>query len=88
MNIYVENIPLSTAQEELRQLFVPYGVVESIFLVKDKNSGMLKGTAYVVMPSDGEAEQAIAGLDGIELCGHYLNVTEAEASEFPSGDYW
>ncbi len=88
MNIYIENIPLSTTEEELRQLFIPYGKVESVVLVKDKKSGMPKGTAYVVMPSDIEAEQAITGLEGIEYCGQHLHVTEAEAADFPSDDYW
>lgn len=88
MNIYVENVPLSTTEEELRQLFTPYGTVESVFLVKDKQSGMPKGSAYVVMPSDAEAEQAIAGLEGSEYCGQELRVVEAQAEDFPSDDYW
>ena len=87
MNIYVENLPLSISEEELKQLFSPFGTVESLFLVKDRDTGMPKGTAYVVMPSGVEAEQAIAGLDGIEYSGNHLRVTHAEA-EFPSQDYW
>ena len=87
MNIYIENVPVSTTEEELRQLFIPYGTVESVVLVKDKRSGMPKGTAYVMMP-DVEAEQAIAGLEGIEYCGQHLHVTEADAADFPSDDYW
>jgi RNA recognition motif-containing protein len=87
MNIYIENVPLSTTEEELKQLFTPYGTVESVVLVKDKRSGMPKGTAYVMMP-DGQAEQAIAGLEGIEYCGQHLHVTEADAADFPSDDYW
>jgi RNA recognition motif-containing protein len=88
MNIYVENLPLSIKEEELRQLFSPFGTIESIFLVKDRDSGMSKGTAFVVMPSDVEADQAIAGLDGTEYDGKNLRVTRADAADFPSGEYW
>lgn len=88
MNIYVENLPLSTTEEEVRQLFVPYGMVESIFLVKGKNSGMPNGTAYVHMPSDVEAEQAIMALEGMEYCGQHLRVIQADIADFPSEDYW
>lgn len=88
MNIYVENLPLSITEEELKQLFMPYGSVESVFLVKDKKSGLPKGTAYVVMPSDIEAEQAIAGLEGADYYGQNLRVTQAESGDFPSGDFW
>lgn len=88
MNIYIENLPLSITQEELKHLFMPYGTVESVFIVKDKKSGMPKGTAYVLMQSDIEAEQAISGLDGTDYYGQNLRVIQAEIADFPSGDYW
>ncbi len=88
MNIYIANLPSSITQDELQQLFAPYGMVESIYLEKDKHTGMSKGSAYVIMPSDVEGEQAIAGLDGTEYQGQNLRVTQAETSDFPSGDYW
>lgn len=88
MNIYVANLPLSANEDEVKQIFTPYGVVESVFLVKDKHSGMTTGTAYVVMPSDVEGEQAIAGLEGTDYQGQNLHVSQAEDADFPSGDYW
>lgn len=88
MNIYVSNLPLSVTEDELKQLFVPYGTVESLFLEKDKHSGIVKGTAYVIMPSEVEAEQAIAGLDGTEYNGQELLVVQAEDSDFPAGRFW
>lgn len=88
MNIYVSNLSHSIGEEEVRDLFERYGTVESVYLVKDKHTGMPKGTAYVIMPYDIEAEQAIAGLEGTEHSGNLLHVVRADAAEFPSGDYW
>jgi RNA recognition motif-containing protein len=88
MHIYVENLPLSISHEEVRQLFLPYGTVEAVQLVKDKVSGIVKGTAYVVMSSEVEAEQAIAGLDGTEFCGQHLHITQADYHENGIQDYW
>ncbi len=88
MNIYVSNLSDSVTQEELKNLFAPYGNVESVYLVKDKHTGMPSGSGYVMMPSDEEAEQAIAGLEGTEHEGQTLRVVRADSSDFPSGDYW
>lgn len=88
MNMYVTNLPESVTEQEVRSLFIPYGIVESVYLVKDAQSGIPKGVAYVMMPSDTEAEQAIANLDGTEHFGKTLHVTQADSADFPTGDYW
>ncbi len=88
MNILIENIPSSASEEDLRKLFGAYGVVESVYLVKDKHSGMQNGQAYVRMPSDDEAEQAINGLNGTDFEGQQIRVKQAENADFPSGDFW
>ncbi len=88
MNIYLSNLSDSVSEEEVKNLFTPYGIVESVYVVKDKHTGMSKGTAYVIMPSDIEAEQAISGLEGTEHDGNVLHVVRADAADFPSGDYW
>ncbi len=88
MNIYVSDLSHSITEEELKSLFAPYGVVEVVSIVKDKHTGMPTGNAYVMMPSDVEAEQAIAGLEGSDHDGHVLRVVRADAADFPSGDYW
>ena len=88
MNMYVSNLSHSVTQEDIKKLFAPYGSVESLYLVKDKQTGMPKGSAYVMMPSDVEAEQAIAGLDGTEHDGQTIQVARADSADFPTGDYW
>ncbi len=88
MNIYIVNLPQSITEDELKQLVSPYGAIESIYIVKDTHTGMPKGSVYVIMPSEIEAQQAIVGLDGTEYQGQHLQVIRAEASDFPSGDYW
>ncbi len=88
MNILIENIPSSASEEDLRKLFGTYGDVESVYLVKDKHSGMQNGQAYVRMPSDDEAEQAINGLNGTDFEGQLIQVKQTETADFPSGDFW
>ncbi|TET33672.1 RNA-binding protein [Candidatus Dependentiae bacterium] len=88
MNMYVSNLSHSVTEQELKELFTPYGMVESVYVIKDKHTGMPKGAAYVMMPSDVEAEQAIAGLDGTEHDGQTVHVARADSADFPTGDYW
>jgi RNA recognition motif-containing protein len=77
MNIYVGNLPHAAADEDLRQLFEPFGEVTSVAIIKDKFSGESRGFAFVEMPSKEAAQKAISGLNGSELKGRSLNVNEA-----------
>ncbi len=88
MNIYVENIPASATEEEVKQLFTPYGRVDSVVLIKNKKTGLPEGAAYVVMPSAAEAEHALACLEGSEYGGQLMHVREADGAEVTSYDYW
>jgi RNA recognition motif-containing protein len=77
MNIYVGNLPHAAADEDLRQLFEPFGQVTSVAIIKDKFSGESRGFGFVEMPSKDEAQKAISGLNGSELKGRSLNINEA-----------
>ena len=77
MNIYVGNMSYEITEEELRMAFEAFGQVESAAIIKDKYSGQSKGFGFVEMPSKAEAQSAIDGLNGTELKGRTLNVTEA-----------
>lgn len=88
MNIVVDSISSSASEDQLRQLFERYGVVESVSFVKDKHSGIGDGQAYVLMPSDDEGQQAIAQLNGIEFEGQPIQVRQSESPDFPTGDFW
>src|SRR5881296_3865596 len=54
MNIYVGNLAFSTTDHDLRQLFEPYGVVDEIRVITDRDTGRSKGFGFVAMP-DGTA---------------------------------
>ncbi len=77
MNIYVGNLSYNVSTEDLRQAFEAYGEVSSANIITDKYSGQSRGFAFVEMPNDGEAQTAIANLNGKELSGQQIKVSEA-----------
>lgn len=88
MNILISNLPSSITEQDIKELFVPYGETQSVALIKDKDTGVPTGSAYVMMDSDVEGDQALAGLEGMEYKGQNLYVIQADAADFPSGEYW
>jgi RNA recognition motif-containing protein len=62
---------------ELRSMFEPYGGVESVLIVTDRNTGRSRGFAFVEMADNGAAEQAITALNGKDVGGRSLTVNEA-----------
>jgi len=75
--IYVGNLPFSATDAELRTLFLQHGAVESVSLPTDRETGRPRGFAFVEMnPAD--AARAIQSLNGKDLGGRPLRVTEAE----------
>jgi RNA recognition motif-containing protein len=77
MNIYVGNLSSELTQEDLKQAFEGFGQVESVNIIKDRYSGESRGFGFVEMPAKGEAQSAIEGLNGKELKGQMLKVSEA-----------
>ena len=75
--IFVGNLAFSASEEEVRSLFEVHGAVESVSIVTDRDTGRSRGFAFVEMPDDDEAEQAIAALNGTDMGGRKLNVNEA-----------
>ena len=75
--LYVGNFSFHLTEPELRALFEPYGAVESATLVTDRDSGRSRGFGFVSMTNDGEAEKAMAALNGKESGGRALTVNEA-----------
>jgi cold-inducible RNA-binding protein len=75
--LFVGNLPHSTTEAELRTLFEPHGKVDQVSLVTDRDTGRSRGFAFVEMADAGEAEKAIAALNGKELGGRALNINEA-----------
>jgi RNA recognition motif-containing protein len=81
VNIYVGNLAFTTTDDDLRQLFEPYGVVDEIRVITDRDTGRSKGFGFVEMPDSTTAKTAIAGLQGKELAGRTLTVNEAKPRE-------
>jgi len=77
-NLYVGNLPHSTTEEELRNLFQPHGEVEKVSIVTDRETGRARGFGFVEMANAGEAEKAIAALNGTDLGGRTLTINEAK----------
>lgn len=85
--LYVGNLSFQTTGPDLQQLFGSYGTVDSVSVITDRATGQSKGFAFVEMSSNGEAEAAIAGLDGKDLNGRAIKVNEAKPQEKRSGGF-
>ena len=77
MNIYVGNLSFDAGESDVRQLFEAHGQVASVSIIEDKFTGRPRGFAFVEMPTDAEAQAAIAGLNGKDFKGRPLTVNEA-----------
>ena len=77
-NLYVGNLPHSTTEAELRNLFQSHGAVEKVSIVTDRETGRARGFGFVEMTNADEAEKAIAALNGSELGGRALKINEAK----------
>ena len=78
--IYVGNLPYSSSEEDVRELFAQYGEVTSVKLINDRETGRPRGFGFVEM-EDSSAESAIEALDGQEFGGRSLKVNEARPRE-------
>jgi len=81
VNIFVGNLAYSATDQDLRQLFEQYGVVDKISVIIDRDTGRSKGFGFVEMPDSNAAKTAIAKLQGMELAGRALTVNEAKPRE-------
>jgi len=77
MKIHVGNLSYEVTDDDLRMAFAQFGQVESASVLKDKYSGQSRGFGFVEMGSKAEGQSAIDGLNGKELKGRTLNVSEA-----------
>ncbi len=77
MNIFVGNLPYSTNNSELEQLFSEFGAVDSAAVIMDRDTGRSRGFGFVEMPNSEEGKKAIEELDGSDLNGRNLTVNEA-----------
>ena len=79
--IYVGNLSFNTNDDQLNQLFTPYSQVVSARVVMDNFTSRSKGFGFVEMEKPEEADKAIAELNGKEIDGRALKVSEARPRE-------
>jgi RNA recognition motif-containing protein len=75
--LYVGNLPFSATEEELREIFEAHGSIDSINVITDRDTGRPRGFAFVEMEDAGAASKAMQALDGREMGGRTLRVSEA-----------
>ena len=77
MKLYVGNLSYDISEDELKELFEPFGEVESIKIITDQYTGKSKGFGFIEMADRSGGEQAINGLNGKEIKNRALTVNEA-----------
>jgi RNA recognition motif-containing protein len=80
MDIQVSNISLNIIDSDIRKLFSVFGVINSVEVNRNRFTGRSKGNAFVNMPIDAEAKQAIVSLDKTMMDGKKISVNEFNAS--------
>lgn len=78
--IYIGNLPFQTTEDRVRQLLAPYGAVQSVAMITDRDTGRFRGFCFVEM-DDAAANKAIAGLKGKKVGGRKIKVNEAHGSK-------
>ena len=76
-NIFVGNLSFNTNEDELRQAFEPYGQVDRVSILTDRDTGRSRGFGFVEMANNEDGEKAIAALNGSQIGGRTINVNEA-----------
>ena len=77
--LFVGNLSFDVTQDDLRAAFAPYGSVTSANVVMDRANGESRGFGFVEMPWQAHAMAAIQGLNGTDLKGRRLNVSQARS---------
>jgi RNA recognition motif-containing protein len=85
--LYVGNLNYSTTDDQLNETFVQYGNVASAHIVYDRYSNQSKGFGFVEMESDSECSAAITSLNGADLNGRELRVSEARPRNDRNNSY-
>jgi len=85
--LYVGNLPYTTTEEQLSELFSKHGNVLSARVVTDKYTSRSRGFGFIEMSTPDEAQQAITSLDGTQMGGRALKVNEAKPQEKREGSY-
>lgn len=83
--LYVGNLPYETNEQDLQDLFAQAGTVETVTVMRDRDTGRARGFAFVEMASSEEAQAAISQLNDQQFGGRRLTVNEAKPQVPRSG---
>jgi RNA recognition motif-containing protein len=83
--LYVGNLTYNTTEADLQTMFAASGVVKSVQIIKDRDSGQSKGFGFVEMTTQEEAQNAIKALGGKDVGGRALTVNLARPREERGG---
>ncbi|MFK8184389.1 MAG: RNA recognition motif domain-containing protein [Phormidesmis sp.] len=81
MGVYIGNLSYDVTQDDLSEVFGEYGTVKRVTLPTDRETGRVRGFAFVDLSSDSEEDAAIEALDGAEWMGRDLRVNKAKPRE-------
>jgi RNA recognition motif-containing protein len=87
MNIYVSSLSPKTTEDDLKQLFTTIGEVSSVKVINDRFSGASRGFAFIEMPNETEAQEALDKLNNTEMDGKLISVKVARPKEENSGSF-
>jgi RNA recognition motif-containing protein len=77
--LYVGNLPFSATEDSLKESFSRFGTVESSTIIMDKDTGQSKGFGFLELATEQEAANAISKMNGSDMDGRTLKVSEAQA---------
>jgi RNA recognition motif-containing protein len=81
MTIYVGNLSYRATEDDLKEVFTEYGSVKRVALPMDRETGRMRGFAFVELTQEEYEDHAIAELDGAEWMGRQLKVNKAKPRE-------
>ncbi|MGB3768217.1 MAG: RNA-binding protein [Phormidesmis sp.] len=81
MGVYIGNLSYDVTEADLNNVFAEYGTVKRVTLPTDRETGRVRGFAFVDLGSDDEEQAAIDALDGAEWMGRDLRVNKAKPRE-------
>lgn len=83
--LYVGNLSFDATNKDLEELFAQAGTCESVAVITDRATGQSRGFGFIEMSSNAEAQTAIQEMNGRDLKGRALKVSEAQAREGGGG---
>lgn len=85
MTIYIGNLSYQATEDDLKEVFAEYGDIKRVVLPMDRETGRMRGFAFVEMAEDAQEDTAISELDGAEWMGRQLRVNKARPREAGRG---